>query len=71
MAHTHLTPEQRAQMERLHKKGLSLAEIGRRLGRHETTIGRELRQRRGVLGSGVAHCAALGGTMTRVLMKNS
>jgi len=38
MAHPHLTIEQRARMERLHKEGLSLAEIGRRLGRHETTI---------------------------------
>lgn len=44
MTYTHLTPEQRAQIERLHKEGHSRAAIGRRLGRHETTIGRELKR---------------------------
>ena len=36
--------EQRAQIELLHKEGHSRAEIGRRLGRHETTIGCEVRR---------------------------
>jgi len=44
MAYTHLTSEQRAQIEFLHKEGHSRAAIGRRLGRHETTIGRELKR---------------------------
>lgn len=44
MAYTHLTSEQRAQIELLHKEGHSQATIGRRLGRHETTIGRELKR---------------------------
>ena len=47
MAYTHLTSEQRAQIELLHKEGHSRAEIGRRLGRHETTIGREIKRRGG------------------------
>lgn len=42
--YTHLTSEQRAQIELLHKEGHSRAEIGRHLGRHETTIGREMRR---------------------------
>jgi IS30 family transposase len=66
MAYTHPMLEQRAQIERLHKEGLSLAEIGRRLGRQETTIGRELRKRRGAAGydAEVAHLEA--GCLRRV-----
>ncbi len=44
MAYNHLTREQRAQIEFLHKQGHSRAAIGRRLGRHETAIGRELKR---------------------------
>ena len=53
MAYTHLTREQRAQIELLHKEGHSRAEIGRRLGRHETTIGREVKR----LGAGADYDA--------------
>lgn len=42
MSYGHLTREERYVIYHLHLYGLSMREIGRRLGRHHTTIGREL-----------------------------
>jgi len=53
MTYTHLTNEQRTQIEALDKEGMSQMAIGRRLGRHATTIGRELER----LGPGVVYKA--------------
>lgn len=40
----HLSLEERRQLARLHESKLSISEIGRRLGRHRSTIYRELRR---------------------------
>lgn len=42
MPYTHLTPMERAKIELLQAQGHSRAEIARKLGRHPSTIGREL-----------------------------
>ncbi|MFP4174103.1 MAG: IS30 family transposase, partial [Candidatus Hydrogenedentota bacterium] len=44
MPYQHLTPEERGQMEAYHKQNVSNGEIARRLGRHPSTIGRELKR---------------------------
>ena len=41
MSHCHLTSRERFAIEQLLLYGLSYREIGRRLGRHHSTIGRE------------------------------
>ena len=43
----HLTPEERGFLYRLRKQGRSKAEIGRLMGRHRSTIGRELSRNTG------------------------
>ena len=42
MSHCHLTSRERFAIEQLLLYGLSRREIGRRLGRHHSTIGREI-----------------------------
>ena len=44
MSHTHLTPGERFAIEQLRLMRLSFREIGRRLGRHHSTIAREVRR---------------------------
>ena len=44
MTYTHLTQEERYQIQALHQSGRSKGEIARQLGRHPCTIGRELRR---------------------------
>lgn len=41
-SYTHLTHEERYQISALYKTGLSLAEIARNIGRHKSTISREM-----------------------------
>lgn len=44
MSYTHLSPMERARIELLRKQGHSYAAIGKEIGRHRTTISRELRR---------------------------
>ncbi|MBP1806930.1 helix-turn-helix domain-containing protein [Rubellimicrobium aerolatum] len=40
----HLSLEERRQLARLYESGLSVSEVARRLGRHRSTIYRELKR---------------------------
>jgi IS30 family transposase len=53
---THLTPTEREVLCRLHKAGKSNAEIGRLMGRHRGTIGRELTRNAGEGRGGGGYC---------------
>ena len=44
MPHKQLSARQRYAIEHLHRSGYSLRDIGRRLGRHHTTISREMKR---------------------------
>lgn len=44
MSYTHLTPQERYVISHLRVAKFSLREIARRLGRHHTTISREIRR---------------------------
>lgn len=44
MNYIHLTPEERGQIEAYQREGVSQAEIARRLGRHRSTISREIKR---------------------------
>lgn len=44
MTYTHLTKEERYQIQALHQIGRARGKIARQLGRHPCTIGRELRR---------------------------
>ena len=50
MPNSQLTTDERFQITYLHMHGFSAAEIGRRLGRHRGTIGRELERNAGPMG---------------------
>ena len=44
MSYCHFSLVERSQIELMHKQGLSQAEMARALGRHPSSIGRELRR---------------------------
>lgn len=44
MGYAHLSQDERYQIQHLHRGGFSLGEIAMEMGRHRTTIGRELRR---------------------------
>ena len=46
MPYRHLSSVERDEIAQMHFSGLSLSEIARRLGRHKSTIGREVNRNR-------------------------
>ena len=46
----HLTQEERYHIYIMHKKNISLGEIAKDMGRHKSTISRELRRNKGNCG---------------------
>jgi IS30 family transposase len=46
----HLQYDERCQIRALHKQGVSISEIARQLGRHKSTVSRELRRNAGKAG---------------------
>ena len=44
MSHSHLSIIERAKIETLRKKGFSVREIGLELGRHHSSVARELKR---------------------------
>ena len=57
MSYTHLTAMERAKIELLREQGLSPTAVARKIGRHRTTIKRELRRNSGALHDYRAHTA--------------
>lgn len=59
MNYTHLTREERYQIHALHRRGVCVSSIAADLGRHRTTIDRELARNKGSKGYSPAHAHAL------------
>ena len=55
MSYTHLTPTERGQIQALHEEGKSLGSIAQRLGRHKSTLSRELRRNAKARGYNARH----------------
>jgi IS30 family transposase len=52
MSYVHFTPMERGKIELLHQQGLTFTAIAKQLGRHRTSIGREIRRNRRASGYG-------------------
>lgn len=65
MSYTHLSSMERAKIELLQEQGLSPTAVARKIGRHRTTIKRELRRNSGALRDYRAHTAQVRYTQRR------